>query len=72
MRIALAPSLPAFSVLINIGLKLAFLYLIRAEARYRNRSRLDVLPPERLRDMGLKGSAPCPSSPLSQTGSALW
>jgi hypothetical protein len=72
MRIALAPSPPAFSVLIAIGLKQAFHYLISAEAHYRNRSRLDDLPPERLRDMGLKGSAPCPSNPLSQAGNALW
>jgi hypothetical protein len=72
MRFALAPNSPALSGLFHISFRQAFLYLTRTEARYRDRRRLDDLPPERLRDMGLKGPAPRLKNPLHQAGGSLW
>ncbi len=72
MRFALAPNSPTLSGLLHISFKQAFLYLTKAEARYRDRRRLDEQPPERLRDMGLTRSTLRPLSPLHHACGPLW
>jgi hypothetical protein len=73
MRLVLVPSYPTVLDRIHFTLVQALLtFIIEAEARYRGRCRLANLPPERLRDMGLKGSAHRPPNLPHQTGCLPW
>ena len=72
MRLVLVSSIPDLSHDLGSIFEQALNSLTKADASYRDRRRVEELPPERLRDMGLNGSARRPPGPSHRIGGFLW